>query len=114
MNAKNLLFMSLPLLLTINGCVFHRENILQDAEYRLLGKTKDELLACAGEPSSKRSREGKDNWVYTNGKPRTEPDSCKLTFIFVDGKVSKFDFVGDLTGLKSSANTCYQVVRDCW
>jgi hypothetical protein len=102
------------LFLSNNGCVFHRENILEDAEYRVQGRTKAEILACAGTPSSTRKREGNEYLIYTNGLPSSEPGSCKVTFTLQDGHVSKFEFSGDLTGMKASANTCYQVVRGCW
>ncbi len=113
-NYNRRMLLTLMLLFLNDGCVFHRENLLQDAEYRLIGKTKDELIACAGKPSATRQKDGNELLIYTNGLPSSEPNSCKLTFILAGGKVSKFDFKGDLTGINSSANICYQVVRDCW
>ncbi|CAG1022578.1 hypothetical protein MTYM_01836 [Methylococcales bacterium] len=105
----------IPLLaLSISGCVFHRENLLQDSEYRFMGKSKEELLACAGSPSSTRKKEGNEYLVYTNGRPSSEPDYCKVTFTLADDRVSKFEFAGDLTGMKAAAETCYQVIRSCW
>ncbi len=113
-NPKQRILFFLLLLSLNDGCMFHRENILQDAEYRLVGKTKDELVACAGKPSATRFKEGNEFLIYTNGLPGSDPNSCKLTFILIGGKVSKFDFKGDLTGVNSSASACYQVVRNCW
>ena len=108
------MLLTLLLFLLIDGCVYHRENLLDDAEYRLMGKTKEDIVSCAGKPSATRQKDGNELLIYTNGLPSSEPNSCKLTFILTGGKVSKFDFIGDLTGLNSSSNTCYQVVRDCW
>jgi hypothetical protein len=104
----------LLLLLVSEGCMNHRENLLQDAEYRLLGKTKAELIECAGKPSATRQKDGNELLIYTNGLASSEYDSCKLTFILNQGKVIKFDFDGNLSGMRAPAQTCYQVIRNCW
>jgi len=96
----------------LSACGIHRENILEDAEYRLVGMSKAEVLACAGVPSRVTKSEGNEYLSYGGGR-RNEPQNCDLTFIVREGRVTKLKFSGDLTGLHEKSEECYQLVRDC-
>jgi outer membrane protein assembly factor BamE (lipoprotein component of BamABCDE complex) len=65
---------ALPILIcfsTVAGCAFQRAQLAQDAQGRMVGMSKEQILACMGPPQTKAAEGATEIWSYASGDGRT-------------------------------------------
>ena len=53
------------------GCAIERAQVAQDAQARMVGLTKEQVLACMGPPAAKAAEGATEVWSYNSGNDRT-------------------------------------------
>lgn len=115
------------------GCALERATTATQARDALVGKSKSEILACAGAPDRER-REG--DWEYLSylrvehpsggelpGEARRENPAlakafadrryCEVTFVLHDGRVQRLGYAGNTGGLLTQGEQCGYIVEPC-
>ena len=49
------------------GCAFHRATVANDAQNKMVGLTKEQVLACMGPPVTKATEGATEVWSYNSG-----------------------------------------------
>ena len=126
--AKKTLILITIVMLWLNGCAntkFGRAEQAERAKTELLGKTKAEIMMCAGVPVRSEKVDnyefitylgGGDSDVYETGEIRTasiKKRYCEVTFAFQDGVVVKINYSGRTGGLVTKGEQCAFVVQNC-
>lgn len=122
---------SLVVFVVLVGCVTQRAQIAKQAKSDLIGISKADLLACAGAPVRSAKSDNmevltyvgggdsrgsfgaysKKNW--TTGSYSSRRRSCEVTFVLIDGLVSKVNYSGRTGGLITKGEQCAFVVENC-
>ena len=55
-----------------SGCAIERAQIAQDAQTRMVGLTKEQVLACMGPPAAKAAEGATEVWSYNSGNDHTQ------------------------------------------
>ena len=53
------------------GCAIERAQVAHDAQSRMVGLTKEQLLACMGPPAAKAAEGATEVWSYNSGNDHT-------------------------------------------
>jgi hypothetical protein len=137
---KSLMFYVFLILLLLSlscgsGAVYRRSELATKAKTELLGKTKREILTCAGAPIRSQNFEDLELLTYFGGgdyidnspnvtvsvgRGRSSGSSginaalmyCEATFILKDGKVEQINYAGR-TGIKAKDEQCGFIVENC-
>jgi hypothetical protein len=59
----------------IAGCAIQRAQVAGEAQSRMVGLTKEQVLACMGPPINKASEGTTEVWSYNSGNGRTQVDT---------------------------------------
>jgi len=54
------------------GCAVERAQVAQDAQSRMVGLSKEQVLACMGPPAAKAAEGATEVWSYNSGNDRTQ------------------------------------------
>ena len=54
------------------GCAIERAQVAHDAQSRMVGLTKEQLLACMGPPAAKAAEGATEVWSYNSGNDHTQ------------------------------------------
>lgn len=57
--------------LVVAGCAVQRAQVAQDAQGKMVGLTKEQVLACMGPPNAKAAEGATEVWSYASGDGRT-------------------------------------------
>src|SRR5690349_3810148 len=57
---------------SIAGCAIERAQVAQDAQSRMVGLTKEQVLTCMGPPSAKAAEGSTEVWSYNSGNNHTQ------------------------------------------
>ena len=94
----------------IAACVAHcgaeRAQIANYAQNKMIGLTKEQVLACMGPPASKATEGATEVWSYPSG-------NCTVNVTTMDGKVKRMNYVGPTGGLLSQNEQCFFAVANC-
>lgn len=55
----------------ISGCAVERAQVAQDAQNKMIGMSKEQLLACMGPPMQKATEGVTEVWAYNSGNDHT-------------------------------------------
>ena len=98
--------------LLVSACGFQREQLAKDAPNLMMGASKDQVLACMGQPANKSTAGTAEVWSYNSGSGSVEPFEtggeqslspaakrpaparCTINFTLVGGRVSKLSYTG--------------------
>ena len=117
---------------TLTQCSIQRSVIANDAQTKMIGLTKDQVLACMGPPSSKAREGATEVWSYPSGNGHTamamsgsanhgvitgsgvaESRFCTVNVTMIDGKVSRMNYLGPTGGILSPNEQCAFAVEQC-
>jgi outer membrane protein assembly factor BamE (lipoprotein component of BamABCDE complex) len=87
-------------------CVAERTQIANYAQNKMVGLTKEQVLACMGSPASKATEGATEVWSYPSG-------NCTVNVTMMDGKVKRMNYVGPTGGLLSQNEQCFFTVANC-
>jgi hypothetical protein len=118
----------------LSGCAstkFGRADLAKRAKIELVGKSKKDILMCAGVPARSQQVEdlefltyysGGDSNAYVAGGAGSSAGGgavsvkhryCEVTFILKDGVVEKLNYVGRTGGLITKGEQCAFVLQNC-
>jgi len=127
-------FASLSVLLAaglLAGCIFERSQEAKEARTQLIGMSRSQILACAGQPRSTVKDGDLEVFSYYVGAPNydeilgikptdaqritgtSQPKNCRVRIMFRSGIVDKVDYSGNTGGLFSRDETCASVINRC-
>jgi hypothetical protein len=117
--------------LVVSACGFQREQLAKDAPNLMMGASKDQLLACMGQPANKSSAGTAEVWSYksdsgsvepfeTGGEQtlaptarRPNPTACTINITLVGGRVSKLSYTGPDGETMAASQHCAYALEDC-
>ena len=76
----------------VADCAGQRAQIANYAQNKMIGLTKEQVLACMGTPTSKATEGATEVWSYPSG-------NCTVNVTMMDGKVKRMNYVGPTGGL---------------
>jgi outer membrane protein assembly factor BamE (lipoprotein component of BamABCDE complex) len=91
--------------LLVAGCAAEREQIANYAQNKMVGLTKEQVLACMGTPASKATEGATEVWSYPSG-------NCTVNVTMMDSKVKRMNYVGPTGGLLSQNEQCFFTVAN--
>lgn len=101
------------------GCAMERAQIAQNAQVRMVGFTKERILACMGPPMNKAAEGATESWSYAS-TPTINMDRgsgstryCNVTILMTGGIVSSVRYQGPTGGLISEGEQCAYLVNAC-
>jgi outer membrane protein assembly factor BamE (lipoprotein component of BamABCDE complex) len=90
----------------VADCAAERTQIANYAQNKMVGLTKEQVLACMGPPASKATEGATEVWSYPSG-------NCTVNVTMMDGKVKRMNYVGSTGGLLSQNEQCFFTVANC-
>jgi hypothetical protein len=130
--AVGLLHLCLPLLgLLVSACGFQRAQLAKDAPNLMMGASKDQVLACMGQPANKSTVGTAEVWSYnstsgsvepfeTGGEQslaptarRPSPTVCTVNITLVGGRVSKLSYAGPDGEAVAASQHCAYALESC-
>ena len=90
----------------VADCAGDRAQIANYAQNKMVGLTKEAVLACMGTPASKATEGATEVWSYPSG-------NCTTNVTMMDGKVKRKNYVGPTGGLLSQNEQCFFTVANC-
>jgi outer membrane protein assembly factor BamE (lipoprotein component of BamABCDE complex) len=119
---------ALLLCLSLAACEVQRARLAADAQTVMLGRTKEQVLACMGQPANKTAERGAEVWSYLSGDGTVEARhssgeawgaggrsqaKCTINMTMVGGRVTKLSFVGPDGEALPPSNQCGFALEDC-
>jgi hypothetical protein len=114
------------------GCAFERAQIADDARARMVGMSKQQVLACMGPPTSRMAEAEIEVWSYrsTNGHIDVSSSSqamghtatgsavatsrfCDVQVVLRGGRVERLNYAGPTGGLLTEGEQCAYAVTNC-
>jgi hypothetical protein len=90
----------------VADCTAERVQIANYAQNKMVGLTKEQVLACMGPPASKATEGATEVWSYPSG-------NCTVNATMMDGKVKRMNYVGPTGALLSQNEQCFFTVANC-
>lgn len=117
-------FLLLACLIGLAGCAVERAQIAQDAQNKMIGLRKEQVLACMGVPVSKATEGATEVWAYNSGGGNAEAAAfrgvafaethyCIINVVMSGGVVSKINYSGPSGGALTGGEQCAFAVRNC-
>jgi len=122
----------LPVLgLLVSACGFQREQLAKDAPNLMMGASKDQVVACMGQPANKSTAGTAEVWSYksdsgdiepfeiggeqtlTPAARRPNPSACTINITLVGGRVSKLSYTGPDGEAIAASKHCAYALEDC-
>jgi outer membrane protein assembly factor BamE (lipoprotein component of BamABCDE complex) len=110
------------------GCAFERAKVAADAQYQMVGLSKEQVLACMGPPATKAAEGTTEVWSYPSGNGETDTavtgnrffvsanssqKFCTVNVTMTGGRVSRLNYVGPTGGLLTPGEQCAFAIRNC-
>ena len=111
--------MALAVGLLVQGCAFVRDQEAIDARSALLGRSRPEIMACAGIPNKDTKADGKEIATYSVAARYTASGvvlgvrNCTVSIVFDAGLVSAVDYIVDDPGPLAPLESCAEIVSTC-
>jgi outer membrane protein assembly factor BamE (lipoprotein component of BamABCDE complex) len=117
--------------LLVSACGFQRAQLAKDAPNLMMGASKDQVLACMGQPANKSTAGTAEVWSYnsssgsvepfeTGGEQslaptarRPSPTLCTVNITLVGGRVSKVSYTGPDGEAMAASQHCAYALEDC-
>jgi hypothetical protein len=118
----------------VAGCAAQqRSQMAADAQTKLRGMTKEQVLSCMGPPSRKMAEGATEVWSYSSGDGHTSTSGsastlitgaldyeatttrrfCTVDVVMTDGLVSRLNYSGPTGGLLTPGEQCGFAVQNC-
>jgi outer membrane protein assembly factor BamE (lipoprotein component of BamABCDE complex) len=114
------------------GCAIQRAQVANDAQSKMIGLTKEQVLSCMGPPVSKAAEGTTEVWSYGSGNNHTtistfgnvgrgtysgvgvgESRYCTINVTMENGHVARMNYVGPTGGLLTQGEQCAFAVQNC-
>lgn len=117
----------------IAGCAVQRSQLATEAQVKLVGLTKEQVLGCMGPPVRRHAEGTTEVWSYNSGdghattigsasslvtgsldyEATTTRRFCTVNVVMSDGRVSRLDYSGPTGGLLTPGEQCAFAVKNC-
>ena len=114
--------------LSLAACEVQRARLAADAQASMVGRTKEQVLACMGPPAGKATEGAAEIWSYLSGDgsmdtmqssgggwilgAKSQP-SCTINFTMVGGRVNKVSYAGPSGEPLAANQQCAFALEDC-
>ena len=114
--------------LSLAACEVQRARLAADAQGSMVGRTKEQVLACMGQPAGKATEGAAEIWSYLSGDGsmdtmqssgggwisgvKSQP-SCTINFTIVGGRVSKVSYARPNGEPLAPNQQCAFALEDC-
>jgi hypothetical protein len=119
--------------LVVSGCAVQRAQVAQDAQGKMIGLNKEQVLTCMGPPVNKAVEGGTEVWSYSSGdgttvssgsgqyhgyglvsaSSTTKSRFCTVNVTMSGGLVSQVNYLGPTGGLLTKGEQCAFAVERC-
>jgi hypothetical protein len=89
--------------LVVAACSVQRAMVAQDAQGKLVGLSKEQLLACMGPPATRMAEGATEVWSYNSGNGRTTTVANATAVTDVNASASRFGNTTDISGTATGA-----------
>ncbi len=76
---------AIPFALILSACAIERAQVAQDAQVKMVGLQKEQVLACMGPPAQKSAEGSTEVWSYNSGDGSTVTSSFASANAMVSG-----------------------------
>jgi hypothetical protein len=117
----------------VGGCAAQqRAQVAHEAQDKLIGLRKEQVLACMGVPANKAAEGSTEVWSYNSGNGQVVASAfgnsttnasgiigvssrrfCTVDVVMTDGVVSKVNYNGPTGGLLTAGEQCAFAVENC-
>jgi len=104
----NIRFYLIACLLPVGGCAAERAMVAQDAQTKMVGLSKEQVLACMGAPASKATEGQIEVWTYNSGNGHTSAVSVSSTNAIVTAQSNGAATTATGTGFGNSFSVASQ------
>ncbi len=91
--------------LSLAACSIQRAQVAGEAQHKMLGLTKEQVLACMGPPANKAAEGSTEVWSYASGNGRTDVNTLGQSFT----NASLYGNGGFATGTASTLHSGFGV-----
>lgn len=114
--------------LLLASCALQRAQVAADAQTKMVGMTKEQVLACMGPPQTKAAEGATEVWSYNSGDGSStavvgvgngvaiasrSQRFCTVNVTMVSGRVGRMNYVGPTGGLLTPGEQCAFVLQNC-
>lgn len=114
--------------IALGGCAVQRALVADEAPNKMIGLSKEEVLACMGPPANQAAVGQTEVWSYNSGNGRTDAvingnrfgatamstqRFCTVNVVMASGRVASLNYVGPTGGLLSAGEQCAFAVQNC-
>jgi|ERR1043166_4720702 hypothetical protein len=91
--------------LALAGCSVQRAVVANDTQQKMVGMTKEEVLACMGPPVSRMAEGSTEVWSYPSGDGRTTTIATATTDTRLNATGQRFGNTTDISGNATRSRT---------
>ncbi|SEE27176.1 hypothetical protein SAMN05444161_5291 [Rhizobiales bacterium GAS191] len=114
--------------LALTGCVMQRALEASEAQSKMVGLSKEQVLTCMGAPASQASAGETEVWAYGSGNGYTSGVAtyvgglafghartryCMINIVMVRGRVSRVNYSGSTGPLLAPGEQCAFAIHNC-
>jgi hypothetical protein len=112
------LFWSIVICLALTACAIQRSQTANEARSKMIGLSKEQVLACMGPPLNKGAEGGTEVWSYNSGNNVTPSGDgngryCTVNVKMWNGRVGSVDYLGPAGGIITPNEACAFAVQKC-
>lgn len=118
------IWLVLAISLTLSACAIQRAQVADEAQSKMIGLSKEQVLACMGPPANKDTVGSTEVWSYNsgnnftaasygNGFAQSSTRHCTVNVTMTNGYVSAVNYLGPTGGLLSPNEQCAFAVSAC-
>ena len=110
---------ALAICLLIQGCALVQNQQAIDANSALIGRRREEIIACAGIPNQVEQAGGKEIATYSVAARHLVsevvlgPSQCTVSIEFEAGRVSAVNYTLEDPGILAPLESCAEIVAGC-
>jgi hypothetical protein len=98
------LFWPIVICFALTACAIQRSQIANDAGSKMIGLSKEQVLACMGPPLNKGAEDGTEVWSYNSRNNVTPAGNgneryCTINVKMWNGRVGAVDYLGPGGGI---------------
>jgi hypothetical protein len=122
----------------VSACAIQRAQVANEAQSKMIGLSKEQVLACMGPPSNRMTEGVTEVWSYQSGDGTTVSSSsgtlsgsgwggglsvsstgvsrrrfCQVNVVMSGGRVASLGYQGPTGGLLTAGEQCAYVVQNC-
>jgi hypothetical protein len=114
--------------LALMGCAIQRAQVANEAQNKMIGLSKEQVLACMGPPVNQAAVGETEVWSYNSGNGQTDTVGnrslfaatavstqrfCTVNVVMAQGRVASLNYNGPSGGLITQGEQCAFAVQNC-